>query len=146
MQYFQIRFRFFPAILAFGLACPALAAQAAEPYGIWATKGDESHIKIAPCGAGKLCGTLVAMREPNDANGPKRDSSNADAVLRQRTMIGLPLLLGLERKGDKWQGKMYNPEDGKTYDGSFALTGPDTAAIQGCVAYILCQSEVLVRK
>ena len=134
------------ALLLCGLFMPALAAQVAEPFGLWATADGESRIKIAACGAGKLCGTLVGLSEPNDANGPKRDSSNADPALRQRPMIGIQLLLGLERKGDIWKGKMYNPEDGKIYDGSFALTGPDTAAIQGCVAFVLCQSEVLLRQ
>lgn len=143
MQCFQIRLRLFPAVLAVGVALPALAA---EPFGVWTTSDGESRMKISACGADKLCGNLVGFSEPNDANGPKRDAANADPALRQRPLMGVPVLLGLTRKGELWQGKMYNPEDGKTYDGSFSLKSPTTAEIRGCVAAIFCQSEKFVRQ
>ena len=34
---------------------------------------------------------------------------------------------------DEWDRKVYNSKDGKTYTGSFILTGPNTAQLKGCV-------------
>ena len=121
-------------------------AHALDASGVWMTEDGESKIKIAPCGP-KLCGTLVWLSAPNDANGqPLKDAKNADARLRGRPMIGVQLLLGLTQEGERWTGKIYNPEDGKTYDGSFGLTADGKAEIKGCVAAIFCQSDVLVRQ
>ena len=49
------------------------AARAADPTGNWLTESGSATVKIATCGA-ELCGTIVALKEPNDpATGrPKR--------------------------------------------------------------------------
>ena len=133
------------ALLALLLAGTA-PARAAEPFGLWATGDGESKIKITPCGQ-KLCGTLAWLKEPNDPAGkPLLDANNTSAALRTRPLLGVPLLQGLAREGDTWKGKIYNPEDGKTYEGSLTLSGPDRAELKGCVAVVFCQSDVLVRQ
>ena len=40
---------------------------------------------------------------------------------------------------DQWSGKVYNASDGKTYSGSFTMTGPNTAELKGCVMSIICK-------
>lgn len=119
---------------------------AAEPTGLWLTGDGESKIRITACGT-KLCGMLAWLKAPNDAAGqPLRDDNNSDPALRARPMLGLPLFQGLSRSADQWTGKIYNPEDGKMYDSTLVVTGPDTAEIQGCVAVVLCQTEKLTRQ
>ena len=131
------------AILALLVPCPTLAADVA---GLWQTEDGESLIRIAPCGQ-KLCGTLAWLKEPSDGQGaPKRDSANADPALRNRPLIGVPLLTGLAKAGAGWSGKIYNPDDGKTYDGGVALTAAGTLEIKGCIAAIFCQTETLTRQ
>ena len=121
-------------------------ARALEPFGVWKTEDGESKINLAPCGT-KLCGTLIWLSAPNDAAGqPLRDVNNISSALRNRPLIGVQLLLGLAKDGDHWVGKIYNPDDGKTYDGSLTLSGTDKAAIKGCVAAIFCQSDILIRQ
>ena len=133
------------ALLALLLAGTA-PARAAEPFGLWATEDGESKIKITPCGQ-KLCGTLAWLKEPNDAAGkPLLDANNTSPALRSRPLLGVPLLQGLTRDGESWKGKIYNPEDGKTYDGSLTLSGAGKAELKGCVAVVFCQSDVLVRQ
>jgi uncharacterized protein (DUF2147 family) len=122
-------------------------AAAAEALGTWYTGDKESQVRIVNCG-GALCGTLVWLKEPNDpATGrPKTDKHNADASKQNRPLLGVPIVLAMKPNGaGQWNGEVYNAEDGKTYSGSFTLTGPDTADLKGCVLSILCKSQTWTR-
>ena len=122
-------------------------AAAAEALGTWYTGDKESQVRIVNCG-GALCGTLVWLKEPNDpATGrPKTDKHNADASKQNRSLLGVPIVLAMKPNGPgQWNGEVYNAEDGKTYSGSFTLTGPDTADLKGCVLSILCKSQTWTR-
>lgn len=121
-------------------------AMAADPIGTWLTQGGNSRIRIADCG-GALCGTIVWLKEPNDAETgkPKTDKNNSDASKRSRPLIGVQIVLGMKPAGtDKWTGQVYNAEDGKTYSGSFALSGASKADLKGCVAFI-CKTKTWTR-
>jgi uncharacterized protein (DUF2147 family) len=122
-------------------------AAAAEALGTWYTGDKESQVRIVNCG-GALCGTLVWLKEPNDpATGrPKTDKHNADASKQNRPLLGVPIVLAMKPNGPgQWNGEVYNAEDGKTYSGSFTLTGADTADLKGCVLSILCKSQTWTR-
>ena len=73
--------------------------------------------------------------------------STADAARRDRPIIGVQIVFDMKPSAtpDKWDGQVYNAEDGKTYSGSFTLTGPDTADLKGCVLSILCKSQTWTR-
>jgi uncharacterized protein (DUF2147 family) len=104
-------------------------------------------VRIVNCG-GALCGNLVWLKQPNDpATGrPKTDKHNADASKQSRPLLGVPVVLAMKPSGPgQWSGEVYNAEDGKTYSGSFTLTGPDTADLKGCVLSILCKSQTWTR-
>jgi len=108
---------------------------------MWLTEDGEAKIKVASCGSA-MCGTIAWLKEPNDkaTNKPKTDKNNADASLRNRPVIGSPVLLSMKADGnDKWSGQLYNAEDGKTYSGNIALAG-NTLKVQGCVA-IICKTK-----
>lgn len=121
-------------------------AYAADPFGTWYTEGKDSQVRIAKCGSA-LCGTLVWLKEPNDADGrPKTDSENADPSKRNRPLLGVQIVLGLKPSGtpDEWDGKVYNAKDGKTYTGSFTMMGANTAELKGCVM-VFCKSQTWTR-
>jgi uncharacterized protein (DUF2147 family) len=124
---------------------PALAA---DPMGVWYTADKDSQVRITNCG-GALCGTLIELKEPNDpATGqPKRDKNNADASKQSRPLIGVQIVLGMRPSGtpDQWSGQVYNASDGKTYSGSFTMTGPNTAELKGCVMSVICKSQSWTR-
>ena len=46
--------------------------------------------------------------------------------------------------GDQWQGSIYNPDDGRTYNATVKLDG-DTMKVQGCVASIFCKTNNFAR-
>lgn len=120
----------------------------AEVFGVWATEQEKSHVKIAACGP-LLCGIIVWLKEPNDENNtPKRDRNNADESLRDRPIIGLEMLTGFELNGpsaNAWEdGKIYNPEDGKTYAAEISLKGSDILMVKGCV-WIFCKEQTWTR-
>jgi len=122
-------------------------AAAADAFGTWLTGDKEGQVRIVNCG-GALCGNLVWLKEPNDAatGRPKTDKHNADASKQSRPLLGVPVVLAMKPSGPgQWSGEVYNAEDGKTYSGSFALTGPDTADLKGCVLGILCKSQTWTR-
>src|SRR5580692_10585587 len=123
-------------------------ARAADPLGTWYTADKESQVRITNCG-GALCGALVWLKEPNDpATGrPKTDKNNADATKQSRPLIGVQIVLAMKPGGtpDQWSGEVYNASDGKTYSGSFTMTGPNTAELKGCVMGVICKSQTWTR-
>jgi uncharacterized protein (DUF2147 family) len=124
-----------------------LPARAADPLGKWYTADNDSQVRITNCG-GALCGTLVWLKTPIDpATGqPKLDKNNADAAKQSRPLLGVPIVLAMTPSGaGVWSGDVYNASDGKTYSGSFTMTGDDTADLKGCVMSIICKTQTWTR-
>jgi uncharacterized protein (DUF2147 family) len=123
---------------------PALAA---DPMGTWYTADKDSQVRITNCG-GALCGTLTWLKDALDpATGkPKLDKNNADASKQSRPLLGVQIVLGMKPSGPNvWSGNVYNASDGKTYSGSFTMTGDNTADLKGCVMSILCKTQTWTR-
>jgi uncharacterized protein (DUF2147 family) len=117
---------------------------AADPNGTWLTEGGAATVRLASCGA-ELCGTIIALKEPTDpATGrPKTDKNNPDATKRARPVVGIQIVFGMKPNGaDKWNGSVYNAEDGKTYSGSITMQGARTLKLEGCVlGGLICKSQ-----
>ena len=134
---------------AIGLALIATApALAADPFGTWLTEDKKGKIHIVNCG-GALCGNLVWIQEPMDpeTNKPKLDKHNVDASKQGRPLLGIPIVLDMKPNGaDKWEGQVYNAEDGNTYSGSFTMTGANSAQLKGCImGGLLCKAQTWTR-
>ena len=73
--------------------------------------------------------------------------NNADASKQSRPLIGVPIVLSMKPSGtpNQWAGNVYNASDGKTYTGSFTMTGDNTADLKGCVATIFCKTQTWTR-
>lgn len=123
-------------------------ARAADPVGTWLTGDKKGKVKIVSCGDA-ICGTLVWLAEPidPDTNQPKTDKHNSDAGKQSRSLIGVPIVLGMKSTGNgTWEGQVYNAEDGNTYSGSFTLTGANTANLKGCVmGGLICKTAAWTR-
>jgi len=123
-------------------------ALAADATGTWYTASRDSQVRIVNCG-GALCGSLVWLKEPNDPDTgrPKTDKHNADAGKQGRPLLGVQIVLGMKPSAtpNEWDGQVYNAEDGKTYTGSFTLTGANSAELKGCVLGFLCKSQAWTR-
>ncbi|HYA05107.1 MAG TPA: DUF2147 domain-containing protein [Xanthobacteraceae bacterium] len=137
------------ATALFGGANLIAPAQAADALGNWFTSDGKGKVHIVNCG-GAICGSLVWLQEPNDPDTgkPKLDKHNADASKQSRPLLGIPIVLNMKPSGtpDKWDGDVYNAEDGRTYSGSFALTGANTAELKGCVlGGLICKAQTWTR-
>ncbi|MGI9383656.1 MAG: DUF2147 domain-containing protein [Methyloligellaceae bacterium] len=112
---------------------PALANPA---LGVWLTDEGKAKVRVSECEGG-LCSNIVWLREPNDDDGkPLRDYYNPDPKLRNRKIVGLPLMIGLKKSGDKqWSGHIYNPENGKTYQAHLTLVKPNLIILKGCTMW-----------
>src|SRR5580698_5991165 len=115
---------------------PSGPARAADPLGTWYTADKDSQVRITNCG-GALCGSLVWLKEPN----------NPDAGKQSRPLLGVQIVLAMKPSGtpDQWSGNVYNASDGKTYTGSFTMTGPNTAELKGCVMSVICKTQTWTR-
>lgn len=93
--------------------------------GKWYTTDKGAIVEIYECGS-KVCGKITWLKDPNKEDGtPKTDENNPDASKHNNPIIGLNMLKGFEKDGEyQWEdGKIYDPENGKTYDCKMTLEG-----------------------
>lgn len=133
------------AAAAAALLALSTVAASADPSGTWTTPEGKAQVRISDCGDG-LCGTIVSLKAPNDAQGkPKTDLNNPDAGKKSRSLIGISLLSGIKQQGDQWVGNVYNPEDGRTYAGYLTEQGAGSLKLQGCALKIFCKTQIWKR-
>jgi uncharacterized protein (DUF2147 family) len=108
-------------------APPPSNAKAPGPAGEWLVEDGDARIRITECGK-NLCGVISAAKNANDT-----DRKNPDPALRNRPILGLPVLLDMKPAGKRWEGRIYNAKDGQTYDANISLTGPQKLRVEGCV-------------
>jgi uncharacterized protein (DUF2147 family) len=129
--------RSIPAIwgATFLLAGFAAAAEP-QPIGEWRTADGRANVRIDDCD-GVLWGIISWEKEPGGV-----DSYNPDPAERNHPTLGLHILRAMKpTKPGLWQGEIYNPENGKTYDSRVSLASPDVLRIEGCVLGFLCGGE-----
>lgn len=110
-----------------------LSAQADNVVGFWLTEKGTSQVEIYKGSDGKYYGKISWLEEPNENGKPKVDSENPDPALKNRPILGLPLLQGFEfdRKDLEWQnGSIYDPDNGKTYDCYMWFEEGDNSTLQ----------------
>jgi uncharacterized protein (DUF2147 family) len=113
--------------------------------GVWRLDSGKVTVRIMPCGA-SLCGAIVGLAKPLNKQGqPKVDRKNPSKSLRNRPLIGLTILANMKPAGEnKWQGTIYNADDGRTYSSYMNLSG-NNMKVKGCVGPI-CKTMVFVRR
>lgn len=133
------------SVLLFNSLSPA-HAQALNPSGTWLTEKGDAKVRVSRCGSG-VCGVIVWLRDPIDpATGKKQvDDKNENARLAKRPVIGISLFSGMKPSGaNRWSGRIYNADDGKSYDSNVSVAGPDSLKVEGCLGS-LCGSETWTR-
>jgi uncharacterized protein (DUF2147 family) len=129
-----VRYRFSVLVaVSLGAAGPAWGQDAT---GEWLVKDKTAQIRIVNCG-GSLWGVVSWEQAPGG-----RDTKNPDQSKRDRPTLGMPILLDMKPDDPgKWEGEIYNAENGRTYDGSIVLRDPATLRVEGCVMGFLCGGE-----
>lgn len=101
--------------------------------GVWIDDTGKGAVRIEACG-GNLCGRIVWLRDPLNAQGqPLRDKNNPDPAKQTRPICGLPTLGQLVPlpEGGYDGGWVYDPKVGKTYDVAITLNGPNELQVTG---------------
>ena len=106
---------------ALGFAGLASAAPI-SPIGRWIAASGNVEVAIQPCGR-VLCGLVTrvfanrSMQSPGPSKAPP-------------AKVGLEVLSDMRSAGDgRWVGRVYNREQGRTYDCEFSLDGADALVV-----------------
>lgn len=124
--------RFVFALLLVSLAATSVSAQSLTPVGVWLDSSGRTEVEIAPCGD-LLCGKIVWFRWPNDDDGlPMVDVKNNNPALRTRPLLGLAILYGLRRTGERtWEdGRFYYPDDGEDHRARMSILDDGTLRVR----------------
>ncbi len=113
-------------------------AQADPIEKVWYNQEKTAKIQVYKAKDGRFYGKMVWLKEPLENGKPKVDKENPDEKKRNTPLIGLILLRGLEKDGDKEydNGKIYDPKNGKTYSCKITHKG-NTLDLRGFVGISL---------
>lgn len=138
--------RFIVLIGFLSAASSVFGADADGILGLWNTPEKDSKIEIFKCG-NKYCGRIAELKEPNytadDKEGipgqPKLDRKHPNPDLRTRPLLGLPLMQDFTYSGGNvWEGgKIYDPDNGKTYRCKMTLPAPNRLGVRGFIGFSL---------
>ena len=108
-----------------------VAASAQDVIGKWKLEDGSAIVEVYQEG-NVFNGKIVWLKNPTEADGtPAVDSNNPDKSLRKRQILGLNMLHGLKKDGEKYAGgKIYDPSNGKTYNCSMQVSG-DVLKVRG---------------
>jgi uncharacterized protein (DUF2147 family) len=117
------------ALAALGIALGLPTARAAAPdaiLGTWLTDDGASKVEVSAAraadGATVYAGKISWLKEPLRDGKPLRDANNVDSALRERPILGLPILSGFKASGSGWAGgTVYSPRAGKSYPAELSI-------------------------
>lgn len=112
---YSLRTIFTIAILL-GLRSLSFAQDALE-RNLWYNEEKTAKIQIYKGNDGKFYGKIVWLKVPDRDGKPKTDINNPDDKRKNDPVLGLVMLKGFKKDGDKLydDGTIYDPKNGKTY-------------------------------
>ena len=95
-------------------------------FGLWASEGSIFRTYYED---NTVKGELLALREPvytqeestERAGHNRLDDNNPDEALRGRAIVGMNIYSDYVFQNNRWQGKIYDPESGNTYESYMKL-------------------------
>ncbi|MGI4732052.1 MAG: DUF2147 domain-containing protein [Janthinobacterium lividum] len=121
------------AALMPALIAGSASAAPAPIAGRWLTMEGKAIVDVEPCrqDAGQLCGRIARVLKPRPGE-PAVDQKNPDPALRSRPIQGIAVLESFTAAGDRWKGRIYDPESGREYRSEVTRRG-GTLHVKGCV-------------
>jgi len=134
-------------ILCLLISLSAYAASTNDAIlGTWHTTDDKSQVLIFKQND-HYFGKIVSLKEPNwpadsklgTPGQPKNDRNNPDSTLRAKPIIGLQIMRDFTYAGKNvWtEGRVYDPENGKTYHGKITLAATNRLELRGFIGISL---------
>ena|SRR5580698_5264489 len=123
-----------------------------EILGVWRTTDDKSKVEIFKKNQ-QYFAKILSLKEPNwpanDEQGmagkPKNDRNNPKPELRNRPIAGLEFMSDFAYTGkNRWaDGKIYDPEVGKTYSCKMTLVGTNKLEVRGYIGFSMLGRTVV---
>lgn len=129
-------FFIFSTLLIF---CFSLSLKAQDiTDGLWYNEEKDAKIEIFKNDNGKYEGKIVWLKRPEINGKPRLDRKNKDKDKRDRKLMGLHLVTGMEKKGNQFKdGEIYDPKSGKTYSAKMTPDGKDKLDVRGYIGISL---------
>ncbi|EPG66390.1 DUF2147 domain-containing protein [Leptospira wolffii] len=129
-----------------------LSADPLPVTGVWRTYSDdgkeESTVEIYEQG-GKIYGKVTGLVDPNDKDGKPARCTACEGAEKDKPVLGLVIIKGLQADGDKWSGgRILDPNDGVWYKCLLkAVEGGKKLEVRGYVGFSLIgRSQYWVKK
>jgi uncharacterized protein (DUF2147 family) len=123
-----------------------------EVLGNWSTTDNKSQVEVFKRN-NHYFAKIISLKEPNWPKNdefkmggkPKNDRNNPNPDLRNRPIAGLEFMNDFAFAGKNlWQdGKIYDPETGKTYKCKMTLTDAHHLEVRGYVGFSLLGRTVI---
>lgn len=115
-----------------------LMAQDILEKNLWYNEEKTAKIQIYKASDNKYYGKIVWLKIPEVDGRPKVDIHNPDKARRNDPIMGLLLLKGFKKNGEKeyTDGTIYDPKNGKTYKCIMTLKG-DRLDLRGYIGFSL---------
>jgi uncharacterized protein (DUF2147 family) len=117
--------------------------------GVWLSADRTGWIKIELSDNSPI-GSIAGSADESANRGPSdKDNLNPDPVLRDRLLLGLTIMDGFTYAGGgKWKnGRIYDPNSGKTYKCKLTLVDENTLELRGYIGFsLLGRTETWTRR
>ena len=140
---FRVRAVWAAGCLALLSGVPSGARAAMDPAGLYLTQDGRARVRVEKCGSNpqRMCGYVVWLKTPLRDGQPATDAYNPDTRKAGRPTLGHQIMLGLKPNDEgEYEGKIYNAENGKSYDVTIWAEGPGELKVKGCLAF-LCSTQ-----
>jgi len=118
-----------------------LSAQtkAGDIIGFWLTHGERpAKVQVYKMG-NQFAGKIVWLQFPEENGKQKMDDNNPDQTKRGKPLVGLVIMNAFTFDNDsEWSdGKIYDPQNGKTYSCYLSLKNKNTLKVRGYIGISL---------
>ena len=131
--------------LIVAVTSPAFAGSD-DILGTWLNQKQDAKIEVFKCGS-DYCGKIIWLKEPvypagskeGTPGAPKIDYRNPDAARQKTPLLGRQIMEGFQFSDDNlWKnGKIYDPDNGKTYSSKATLVSHDQLDLRGYIGVSL---------
>jgi uncharacterized protein (DUF2147 family) len=121
--------------------------KADEIVGYWLTHGEKpARVQVYKTGD-HYAGKIVWLQFPEENGKPKMDSNNPDENKRSQPLVGLVIMNGFRFDDGEWNdGKIYDPQNGKTYSCYLTLKDKNNLKVRGYIGIsLLGRTEIWTR-
>ena len=120
------------------LSSMSAAGERNEVMGLWASDGSIFEVLEID---GEFVGIIRVLKDPTYTKDEapsregelRKDDENPDPALRNRPIVGISMFSEYEYKNALWQGKIYDPETGNTYQSRMEVGSERKLKIRGYV-------------